>query len=69
MSPFPPDLLYLLEFSKIDKVGEISSPYASIEWLGVQILQALTTILKDRGLNIFLINNDGALDTAPAYFF
>jgi hypothetical protein len=31
------DLLYLLEFSKIHKVGRISSPYASIGWLGVQI--------------------------------
>ena len=24
---------------------------------------------QNRGLNIFLLNNDGALDTAPAYFF
>ena len=65
----PPDLRYLMEFSKIYKVGGIGSPYASIEWSGVQIPQALSAILKDRGLNIFLFNNDGALDTAPAYFF
>ena len=58
-----------MEFSKTHKGGGISSPYASIEWPGVQIPQALTTILKDRGLNIFLLNNDGVHDTAPAYFF
>ena len=62
------DLLYLLEFSKIHKVGGISSPYASIEWLGVQIPQVLTVKLRDRGLNIFLFNNEGAHDTATTYF-
>ena len=63
------DLLYVLEFNKIHMVGEISSPYASIEWPSVQISQALTLIIKDRGLNIFLLNNDGILDTIIAYFF
>jgi hypothetical protein len=62
------NLLYLLEFGKIHKVGGISSPYSSIEWPIVQILQALTTILKDRGLNILLLNNDGVHDTTPTYF-
>jgi hypothetical protein len=40
------DLLYIPKFSKIHKVGEMSSPYASIEWKSVQIPQALTSILK-----------------------
>ena len=31
------DLLYLFEFSKIFKVSRRSSPYAAIEWPGVQI--------------------------------
>ncbi len=32
----PTDLLYLFEFSRIFKVGGIASPYATIEWSGVQ---------------------------------
>ena len=35
----------------------------------MQIIQALTTILKDRGLNISLLNNDGDYEEAPTYFF
>ena len=30
-------LLYLFEFSKINKTGGINSPYATIEWYGIQI--------------------------------
>jgi len=59
------DLLHLPEFSKMHKVGGISSPYASIEWPCVQMPQALTTILRDRGLDIFLLNNEEVHDMAP----
>ena len=31
----PKDTLYLFEFYRIFKVGGITSPYATIEWLGV----------------------------------
>jgi hypothetical protein len=61
--------MYMLEFSKIHKVGGISSPYASIEWPYVQIPEAFKAILKEIGLNIFLLNNDEFLDTTHAYFF
>ena len=62
---FPPkDTLYLLELYKIFKVGGIASPYATIEWPGVHIPQALTAILQDKGLNITLINNDGEYQEA-----
>jgi hypothetical protein len=44
------DTLYLFEFYMIFKVGGTASPYATIEWPGVQIPQALTTILKDKGI-------------------
>jgi len=63
------DTLYLLEFYRIFKVGGIASPYATIEWLGVQIPHALTAILQNKGLNITLINNDGEYQEAPIYFF
>ena len=41
----PTYLLYLFEFSRIYKAGGIASPYATIEWQGVQTPQALTAIL------------------------
>ena len=48
----PADALYLFEFYKIFKVGGIASPYATIEWPGVQIPQALIAILQDKGIKI-----------------
>jgi hypothetical protein len=41
----PTDTLCLFEFYIIFKVGGIASPYATIEWPGVHIPQALTAIL------------------------
>jgi hypothetical protein len=55
----PKNTLYLFEFHRIFKVGGITSPYATIEMLGVHIPQAITAILQDKGLKITLINNDG----------
>ena len=56
----PTDLLYLFEFNHIYKVvGGIASPYATIEWLGVQTPQAPIAIIQDKGINITLLNNDG----------
>ncbi len=65
----PKDTLYLVEFYRIFKVGGIASPYATIEWPCVQIPQAITAILQDKGLNINLVNNDGEYHEAPIYFF
>ncbi len=31
------DLLYLMEFKNIYKVGGVSNPYAGMEWPGIQI--------------------------------
>ena len=53
------DTLYMFEFYRIFKVGGVASPYATIEWPGIQISQTLTAILHDKGINITLINNDG----------
>ena len=63
------DTLYLFEFYMIFKVGGISSPYATIEWPRVQIPQALTSILQDKGIKISLINNEGKFQEAPIYFY
>jgi len=61
--------LYLFEFSKIHKIGGIASPYASIEWIGIQIPKALTTILHHKGIKIALINNDGYFHESVIYFY
>ena len=63
------NLLYLFEFSKIFKVGGISSPYAVIEWHGVQIPQAITRILQKRGIKLSLVNNDGEYQDSTIYFY
>ena len=63
------DTIYLFEFYRIFKVGGIASPFATIEWPGVQIPQAITAILQDKGINITLINNDGAYQETPIYFY
>ena len=51
------------------KVGGIASPYATIEWPGVQIPHALTAILQDKGINITLNINDGEHQEIPIFFF
>jgi hypothetical protein len=65
----PKDTRYLFEFYRIFKVGGIASPYATIEWPGVQIPHALMAILQNKGINITLINNDGEYHEAPIYSF
>ena len=47
----------------------IASPYATIEWPGVQTPQALTAIVQDRRIIISLLNNDGEHQHAPIYFY
>ncbi len=59
----------MFEFSKIHKVGGIASPYALIEWPGVQISQAINAILHHRGIRIALINNDGYFQESDIHFY
>ena len=40
-------LLYLMEYNKIYKVGGVNIPYASIKRAGIQIPQAISTMLID----------------------
>ncbi len=63
------DVLYLSEFSKIFKVGGMSSPYAVIEWLGVQIPQAIKAILQNRGIKLSIVINDGEYHDTTIYFY
>ncbi len=65
----PTDALYLFEFSKSHKVGEIASPHALIEWPWVQIPQAINAILQHIEIRIALINNDGYFQETNIYFY
>ncbi len=41
------DLLYFVEFNRIYKVGGVSNPYDNMEWPGIQIPQAISTMLTE----------------------
>jgi hypothetical protein len=53
-----PELLYLFNFYKINKIGGTTSPYVNIEWPMIQIPLAITPLLHDKGLNFFLSNDN-----------
>ena len=53
-----PELLYLFEFYRINKIGGTASPYVNIEGPGIQIPLAITTLLHDKGLNFPFINDN-----------
>ena len=44
------DLLYLFEYYKITKIGGANSPYACVEWPGIQIPLAIMSLLNRKGL-------------------
>ena len=52
-------LLYLFEFSRINKTGGINIPYATIEWPGIQILQAVILNLDEKPLKCSFITDAG----------
>ena len=41
------DLLYLLEYRRIYKVGGVSNPYANMKWHGILIPQVISTMLNE----------------------
>jgi hypothetical protein len=43
-------LFYLLEIYRITKVGGQNSPYACVEWPGIQIPYAILTLMDNKGL-------------------
>ena len=50
-------MLYLFDFYKIVKIGGINSPYACIEWHGIQIPQAILSLMEVKGLRFTFCNN------------
>ena len=51
--------LYLLEFSKITKTGGTNNLFVTIEWLGIQIPQAIANNLFDKSLKFTFTTDTG----------
>ena len=52
----PRFLLYLFEYYRISKIGGANNPYACAEWPGVQIPQAILSLLDRKGLLFTFFN-------------
>jgi hypothetical protein len=52
-------LLYLFELSMINKTRGINIPYATIEWPGIQITQAIISNVNEKPLKCPFIKNAG----------
>jgi hypothetical protein len=61
--------LYLFEFYKIVKIGGIHSPYACIEWPGVQIPHAILSLLEEKGLLITFYNDKREAEEHTLHFY
>ena len=61
--------LYIFEFYKIVKIGGIHSPYACIEWPGIQIPQAILSLLEEKGLLITFYNDKRDLASHTLHFY
>ena len=62
-------MLYLFEFYKIVKIRGTNSPYACIEWLGVQILEAIISLLDENGLMFAFYNNTRVVEEHTLHFY
>jgi hypothetical protein len=64
-----PSLLYILEYSKIHKVGDPTGPYACMEWPGIQIPKALLTLLDNIPLLCPFSQEEGYTYISNIYFY
>jgi len=62
-------LLYLMECNMIYNVGGISSPYASMEWPGIQIPQAISTMIRETRLSFPIVTDIGCYEEGILYFY
>ena len=61
--------LYLFEFFKIVKIGGSNNPYACIEWPGIQIPQAILSLLEEKGLLITFYNDKREAEEHTLHFY
>jgi hypothetical protein len=64
-----PSLMYILEYSRIYKVGDPIGPYTCVEWPGIQISQPLLTLLDDIPLLCPFSQDDGYIYTRNLYLY
>ncbi len=62
------DLLYLLEYYKITKIGGANNPYEYAEWPRIQIPQAILSLLDQKELQ-FIFFNDKRVGEDYTLFF
>ena len=62
-------ILYLFEFNRINKTGGINNPYATIEWHGIQIPQAIISNLDDKPLKCSFITDEANLEEHFIIFY
>jgi len=63
------DLLYLLEYSRIYKVGGGSNPYAIMAWPRIQIPKTISTMLNEIGLRFNFVTYTGGYEEGDLYFY
>jgi hypothetical protein len=61
--------VYIPEYSRIYKVGDPTGPYACMEWPGIQIAQALLTLLDDKPLLCQFSQEEGYTYTSNIYMY
>jgi len=61
--------LYQFEFYKIVKIGGTHNPYACIEWLGIQITQAILSLLKEKSFKFTLYNDKREAEEHTLHFY
>ena len=65
----PQLLLYLMEFYKIVKIGGINSPFACVEWPGIQIPQMILNLLGTKGILFHFLDDKGTWEESPILFY
>jgi hypothetical protein len=63
------DLIFLFEYRRIAKMGSVISPYAYIEWHGVEISQVLLAICVDTSPRTAFLNEEGNYDQTVIHFY
>ena len=63
------DMLYLMEYKRIYKVGGVSSPYVSMEWPRIQIPHTILAMLTEIGLQFTFSTDIGCYEESVMYFY
>jgi hypothetical protein len=62
-------LFFLFEFNTINKTGGINNPYATLEWSGIQIPQAIISNLDEKPLKCSFIIDTGTWEAHYLTFY